>query len=83
MKLAHDACAEEGLVTGRVAGEVLPVNRLQTTEKLLFATASSNQRIRDITVLDTLVRPVLAYFTESVTAVAEANLQFEGALEIT
>jgi hypothetical protein len=76
-------CGSEELITGSVAGEVLPIGSKQLTSKLNFALTSAEQKIKVIAVLAGLKEPLLVAGSEPAALETLEDLEFEEALEVT
>ncbi len=70
-------------VEGSVAGEVSPLNKQQTTGKLVLSAPSGVQAIKSITVAGTVQKPKLEAFTEEAAEESSDSIKFGEALTVT
>ena len=80
---ATNACLPESTTNGNVVGEVTPVNKLQSTDKIvLTATGGDKEVIKEIVVLGKKVNPELEAFG-GISSEAAVDLNtFSGSVEV-
>jgi hypothetical protein len=78
-------CLTTAAVSGTAAGEVTPLNSLQTTGKLIVGGEKGVSDILEIVVLHKVIKPKLEAFAGLVTASEETHeeLTFDGPVEVT
>jgi hypothetical protein len=74
--------AEETAITGKIAGEVLPVKVKQKSGSVKFALNGASQAIKKIFVLGVEVKPALTAFGLAATLTSTEGITFERELEI-
>ena len=75
----------EATVNGNLAGEVTPVNKLQSTDKIVLTGTGAKQKIKEIVVLGKIVTPEFEAFGSETSETATDELVDEGevAFEVT
>jgi hypothetical protein len=82
-ELAAGTCEIGGNIEGKVAGEVTPIGKKQTTLSFVFAASGSSQKIKHITVAGGAVEPKLLVLGNAATETVTDEVTFEEALEVT